>query len=76
LEVGGPGKASDYMIPLADMLNHKSPPETEWGYHPQYNGFLCRSFVDMSYGHEITYSYGCKKSYWMIFMNYGFIMDN
>jgi histone-lysine N-methyltransferase SETD3 len=49
-------KKTDCFSPLADMLNHKRPRQTQWYYSDEHGGFLIQSLQDIEKGEQvITY---------------------
>jgi len=57
------------------MINHRSPPQTEWYYDDYKNGYIVKACEDISKGAEVTISYGDHLSAHDIFFRYGFIAD-
>jgi histone-lysine N-methyltransferase SETD3 len=63
------------MVPMADMLNHKRPPETYWTFDDDLNAFTITATKDFKAGEQVYDSYG-RKCNTEFFMNYGFVADN
>lgn len=62
------------LVPIADMLNHKSPPDTRWTFHDESNSFILESIVPLSVGDQVYDSYG-RKSQTDFLLNYGFVPE-
>jgi protein-histidine N-methyltransferase len=67
--------ATDVLVPLADMLNHKRPRETSWTYDQALEGFIVEAIDEICPGAEVLDSYG-KKCNSRFLLNYGFIVLN
>ena len=61
------------MAPFADMLNHRRPCSTTWGYDDKREGFVVKATEDLERGQEIFDTYG-QKSNADFFMYYGFLI--
>jgi histone-lysine N-methyltransferase SETD3 len=57
---------------MADMLNHKRPPETYWTFDDDLNAFTITATKDFKAGEQVYDSYG-RKCNTEFFMNYGFV---
>ena len=69
------GVNSKFLVPYADMMNHKYPgSKTKWHYIER-RGFFITATDDIAIGEEVCISYG-KKNIAEWFMNYGFINQN
>jgi protein-histidine N-methyltransferase len=68
------GHKTDGLVPYADMLNHKRPPETRWTFDNQQDGFTIVTTKTVPFGAEVYDSYGrkCNSRY---FVNYGFTLE-
>jgi protein-histidine N-methyltransferase len=69
------GRATDALVPLADMLNHRRPRETGWTYAPRDEGFVVTSLRSFSTGEEVCDSYG-RKCNSRFFLHYGFCLED
>jgi histone-lysine N-methyltransferase SETD3 len=63
------------LVPLADMLNHKRPPETHWTFSNMLNCFTIKALKGLTQGEQVYDSYG-RKSNADFFLNYGFLSDH
>lgn len=68
------GIKTDCFCPLADMLNHRRPRQTQWFYSDELQAFVIQAIEDINVDDEIFDSYG-KKCNSRFFLNYGFIVD-
>ena len=70
-----PAIKEEGLVPLADMLNHKSAATTTWNYCDKKTAFLITSTCTQLTGVEVFDSYGpkCNSRY---FVNYGFTLPN
>lgn len=61
------------LVPVADLLNHKEPGDTRWGYNSSGDGFLMTALQAFAPGDEVHDSYGpkCNGS---LFLGYGFAL--
>ena len=68
-------KKENILAPLADMFNHKIPPDTFWNFDDKSNSFYIKSKSNVSKGKELSFSYGIKsnKNY---LLYYGFTINN
>ena len=74
---------TDCFAPLADMLNHKRPRQTEWYYSDSHNCFIIKALENINKGDQVITklfnkvfdSYG-KKCNSRFLLNYGFIVEN
>lgn len=69
------GKKTDTFCPLADMLNHKRPRQTQWYYSDELNSFMIQALNDIQENEEIFDSYG-RKCNSRFLLNYGFIVES
>lgn len=60
------------MVPWADMLNHRYPPQTNWGYRDGF--FFLDANEDINPNIEIMDSYGLKTNA-LYLLHYGFTVD-
>ena len=72
IKVGG--VKTDCLCPLADMLNHRSPRQTQWFYSDQLNSFIIQAIQEIEIDDEIFDSYG-KKCNSRFLLNYGFVLE-
>jgi histone-lysine N-methyltransferase SETD3 len=68
------GRKTDCFAPLADMLNHKRPRQTQWYYSDEHKGFVIQANQDIEQGEQIYDSYG-KKCNSRFLLNYGFTVE-
>lgn len=68
-------KKTDVFAPLADMLNHREPRQTQWFYSDLHKSFLIQAIDSIEKGDEIFDSYG-KKCNSRFLLNYGFVLEN
>jgi histone-lysine N-methyltransferase SETD3 len=68
------GKKTDCFCPLADMLNHRRPRQTQWYFCDELNSFVIQAMEEINKDDEIFDSYG-KKCNSRFFLNYGFIVE-
>ena len=68
-------KKENILAPLADMFNHKIPPDILWKFDDKTNSFIIKSKSNISKGEELSFSYGIKtnKNY---LLYYGFTINN
>ena len=66
---------TDVLVPLADLLNHKRPRETQWYYDDHLDAFIIQSLEDIEAEKEIFDSYG-RKTNARFLLNYGFCLEN
>ena len=66
---------TDVLAPLADLLNHKRPRQTQWYYDDNLHSFVIQAIEDIKEGNEIFDSYG-KKTNTRFLLNYGFCLDD
>jgi len=66
---------TDFMVPLGDMFNHRSPKQVEWSFNKTTNSFEYKALEDVPAGSEILISYGgkCNSQY---LLSYGFTIPN
>lgn len=65
----------DIFAPLADMLNHRIPRQTQWFYSDLHKAFMIQSMEDIPAGTEVYDSYG-KKCNSRFLLNYGFTLED
>lgn len=71
IEVNG-GKTAA-MVPLADILNHRMPPETHWNYDEESRAFVLTAMRGFAAGEPLHTSYGAKGNSRLL-LNYGFCL--
>mmetsp|Transcript_95936 Transcript_95936/g.277047 ORF Transcript_95936/g.277047 Transcript_95936/m.277047 type:complete len:549 (+) Transcript_95936:85-1731(+) len=66
---------TDFMVPLGDMFNHRSPKMIEWSFNASSKTLDYRALEDVQAGSELLISYGgkCNSQY---LLHYGFTMPN
>lgn len=66
---------TDFMVPLGDMFNHRSPKQIEWFFNDTSRTLDYRALEDVPAGSEILISYGskCNSQY---LLHYGFTTLN
>lgn len=62
-------------MPFIDMINHKRPKQSLWGYDDSLNAFKIEAYGDCLAGTELFDSYG-KKCNSRYLLNYGFIEED
>lgn len=70
------GRKMQALVPGADLLNHRFPAETCWGYQDVADSFVMTALQGFAAGQAVHDSYGrkCNSRY---FLNYGFVLaDN
>jgi histone-lysine N-methyltransferase SETD3 len=67
------GKKTDCFAPLADMLNHKRPRQTQWYYSDEHKSFVIQALQEIQQGDQIYDSYG-RKCNSRFLLNYGFVV--
>lgn len=70
------GRKMQALVPGADLLNHRFPAETCWGYQDVADGFVMTALQGFAAGQAVHDSYGrkCNSRY---LLNYGFVLaDN
>lgn len=65
----------DGLVPMADMLNHKNPRETDWLFDDKRNAFTITTLKPVKAFEPLFDSYG-RKCNSRFFVNYGFCLDN
>lgn len=74
--INGENIRDSLLVPLADMANHKIPPNTHWFFNKDKNMFIVKATDYLNPGENLFESYGPKCNY-RYFVNYGFtILDN
>jgi histone-lysine N-methyltransferase SETD3 len=68
------GERSRGLVPMADMLNHRRPRESAWGYDRRAGAFVMTSLRDVAAGEPVHTTYGnkCNSGY---LLNYGFCLE-
>ena len=69
------GTNTDVLAPYADLLNHRSPRQTNWYYDDSLGSFVIQAIDDISEGSEIFDTYGMKTNSRFL-MNYGFVIED
>lgn len=69
------GGKTDGLVPMADMLNHRRPRETSWGFDDGRGAFVIRALRDFAPGDPVHDSYG-RKCNARFFVNYGFCLED
>lgn len=69
------GAPAEALVPLADMMNHRRPPDVEWAHDEGEDAFVMTALRDIRKGEEIHDSYG-RKSNGRFFVHYGFTMPD
>ncbi len=49
------GRKTDCFAPLADMLNHRRPRQTQWFYSDELKSFVIQAVQDIPKGEEVNY---------------------
>jgi tetratricopeptide (TPR) repeat protein len=68
-------KFTTCMVPISDMINHASAPNTTWGYNQYSNEFQMTATSDIARGDIIYDSYGNRSNHTLLFI-YGFTLPN
>ena len=66
---------TDVLAPFADLINHKSPSQTQWYYDNSLDAFVIQALEDIPEGNEIYDSYG-KKTNSQLLLHYGFCLED
>ncbi|APR85968.1 Hypothetical protein A7982_11317 [Minicystis rosea] len=69
------GQKTEALVPLADMLNHREPPETHWTYDDEAGAFVMTALRSFAVGEPIHDSYG-RKCNSRFFLSYGFALED
>ncbi|MEZ4302770.1 MAG: SET domain-containing histone-lysine N-methyltransferase [Polyangiaceae bacterium] len=69
------GSATEALVPFADMMNHRRPPELLWTYDEDGAAFTVRAARAVTAGEEVCGSYGRKANH-RYFIHYGFAMTS
>jgi histone-lysine N-methyltransferase SETD3 len=69
------GASTEAMVPFADMMNHRRPPDVDWAYDEEQSAFVMKAARDIKEGEEITDSYG-RKPNGRYYVHYGFALDS
>lgn len=67
------GSPTEALVPIADMMNHRRPPDASWTYDEALGAFVIRALRDIRAGEEICGSYGRKANH-RYFVHYGFAL--
>jgi protein-histidine N-methyltransferase len=67
------GSPTEALVPFADMMNHRRPPDATWTFDEALGAFLIRAARDIRAGEEICGSYGRKANH-RYFVHYGFAL--
>lgn len=65
------GASTEALVPIADMMNHRRPPDASWTFDDELGAFVIRALRDVRAGEEICGSYGRKANH-RYFIHYGF----
>lgn len=65
------GAPTEALVPIADMMNHRRPPDASWTFDEALGSFVVRALRDIRAGEEICASYGRKANH-RYFIHYGF----
>lgn len=68
------GAATEALVPFADMMNHRRPPDASWTFDEALGSFVIRASRDIRAGEEICGSYGRKANH-RYFVHYGFALE-
>jgi protein-histidine N-methyltransferase len=63
------------MVPLADMANHRIPPEVRWGWDDASDAFVMTAARDLRAGEPVHAGYG-RKCNGRLLLSYGFVLDD
>jgi histone-lysine N-methyltransferase SETD3 len=69
------GVKTEAMVPMADMLDHRAPPDTAWGYDEAAGAFVMTASRDLRAGEPVHDSYG-RKGNGRFLVNYGFALED
>ncbi|MBK8258969.1 MAG: SET domain-containing protein-lysine N-methyltransferase [Polyangiaceae bacterium] len=69
------GSATEALVPIADMMNHKRPPDVSWTFDDASDAFVIRTVRDIAAGEEVCGSYGRKANH-RYFVHYGFALPS
>ena len=69
------GNKTGGMVPFLDMINHKRPKQSLWGYDDISDSFQIEAYGDCAANSELFDSYG-KKCNSRFLLNYGFIEED
>ena len=67
------GSPTEALVPIADMMNHRRPPDVSWTFDEAMGAFVIRAVRDIQSGEEICGSYGRKANH-RYFVHYGFAL--
>jgi histone-lysine N-methyltransferase SETD3 len=67
------GSPTEALVPIADMMNHRRPPDAIWTYDEALGAFVIRAARAIRAGEEIYGSYGRKANH-RYFVHYGFAL--
>lgn len=68
------GEKTDALVPMADMLNHRRPRETSWGFDDERAAFVIHALQGFAAGDPVHDSYG-RKCNCRFLMSYGFCLE-
>lgn len=71
--IGKGDSGAEALVPLADMLNHKRPPDIDWTYDDATAELVMTATRDIRAGEEVFDSYG-RKPNGRYFVHYGFAL--
>ena len=63
------------LVPIADLLNHKKRPQTEWTFNVDLNAFTLTATTDIPSNTPVYDSYGDKSNFEFL-LNFGFTTDD
>ena len=63
------------LVPIADLLNHKKRPQTEWTFNVELNAFTLTATSDIPSNTPVYDSYGDKSNFEFL-LNFGFTTDD
>lgn len=69
------GEATSALVPMADMMNHREPPDVGWTYDDDTESFVMVAFRPMAAGQPVHDSYG-RKCNSRFFVHYGFVLED
>lgn len=69
------GTKTEALVPVADMMNHRRPPDVRWTFDDEAGAFVMTATRDLRAGEPVHDSYG-KKSNGRFLLSYGFVLDD
>ncbi len=69
------GSLTEALIPMADMLNHRRPPDIDWAYEDSEGAFIMKAARNIKGGDEVCNSYG-RKPNGRLLIHYGFALPS